>query len=348
MSVLKPINNIETAIKIALVFFVIYICFLIFKPFLLPVIWAIIIAVAVYPLHKKIKRLLNNKGKASAIIISIIFLAAIIIPAALFIAVLADSVQVLATQFQEGSFTIPPPPENVASWPVVGTPINDVWNLFYQNMELAITEYKEEIKTFGTGLLSAVSGLTIGLLMLIFAVVLSGVFLVNSEAANTLAIKVFKRLIGEKGEEVAENSKATIRSVVNGVLGTAIIQSAIIAIGFFVADVPGAPILSVLVLVLAIVQLPPALIIIPVVIYMFSIMGTTGAIVFAVWSAIGGLSDNFLKPMLLGRGLEIPMLIILIGSIGGMLLMGIVGLFIGAVILALGYQLFQMWIGAEK
>lgn len=341
-------NNIETAIKTALVFLIIYICFLIFKPFLLPVIWAIIISVAIYPLHLKLTHLLKNKGKASAIIISVIMLAAITVPAFMFLGSLAVSVKELAIQFKAGTLQIPPPPEEVSSWPVVGNTIHDIWQLFYENITKALTEYKDQVKLVGEKFISFVSGFAGGLVMLIVAIIISGVFLVFSKQANTMVLTVFNRLIGEKGGEVANNSKATIRSVVNGVLGTAIIQSVIIAIGFFVADVPGAPILSLLVLILAIVQLPPTLIVLPVIIYMFSVLPTTGAIIFAIWNVIAALSDNFLKPMLLGRGMEIPMLIILIGSIGGMLLMGIVGLFIGAVILALGYQLFNLWVDGSE
>ena len=344
MSILKTNNHIETIIKTALVFLIIYICFLIFKPFLLPIIWAIIIAVSIYPLHLRLNKLLKGKSKLSASIITILLLSAIIIPAFMFLGSLITYLKELAIQFKNGTLQISPPPEDVNSWPIVGNTIYDIWQLFFENLTKAVTEYKDQIKMVGEKFIAFVSGFAGGLVSLIIAIIISGVFLVFSDQANVLVLKVFKQLIGDKGVDVANNSKATIKSVVNGVLGTAIIQSTIIAVGFFVADVPGAPILSLLVLILAIIQLPPVLIVVPVVIYMFSTMTTTGAILFTVWNVIGALSDNILKPMLLGKGMEIPMLIILIGSIGGMLLMGIVGLFIGAVILALGYQLFNLWI----
>jgi predicted PurR-regulated permease PerM len=286
MNNLKPINNIETAIKIALTFIVIYICFLIFKPFLFLVIWAIIIAVAIYPLHLRLMKLLKNKGKISAILLSSILLAIIIIPASFFLSALADSTAELAMQFKSGQFSMPAPSETVANWPVIGKPIYEIWQLFYSNIEFALTEYKEQVAVVGKKLLSVLSGITGVLLMLIIAVIISGVFLINADSANKLAITVSNRLIGEKGGEIINNSKATIRSVVNGVLGTAIIQSFIISIGFFVAGVPGAPILSIFVLILAIVQLPPSVIALPVVIYMFTVLPTTGAVIFSIWNLI--------------------------------------------------------------
>ena len=261
---------------------------------------------------------------------------------------LIDSIKELAHHFKEGTFHIPPPPPEVKEWPIIGKSVEDIWLLFSTNITSALEQFKPEIKNIGEWLFSTASSLVGGLLIFIFAILISGVFLAKSDQMYIASQTVFKLLVGSKGDKIVNNTKATISSVVNGVLGVAIIQSILISIGFFVAGVPGAPILSLIVLFLAIVQLPPTLVIVPVVIYMFSILPSTGAVFFLIWNIIAGLSDNFLKPLLLGRGIEIPMLIILIGSIGGMLLMGIIGLFIGAVILALGYQLFQIWVESEQ
>ena len=159
---------------------------------------------------------------------------------------------------------------------------------------------------------------------------------------------VFSRLVGDRGEHLVDNSTATIRSVVQGVLGVAIIQTTLISAGFYVADVPAASILTLIVLFLAIVQLPTILIVLPVIIYVFSANSTGFAVGFMIWSVVASMSDTFLKPLMLGRGLEIPMLIILIGAIGGMILFGIIGLFLGSVILALAFQLFQGWMTFDK
>jgi predicted PurR-regulated permease PerM len=147
---------------------------------------------------------------------------------------------------------------------------------------------------------------------------------------------------------MVDNSVATIRSVVQGVLGVALIQAALVGLGFMVAGIPGATVLTLIVFLLAIIQLPPLLIVLPVIAYAFSTMDTGGAVVFTIWSLLAGASDNFLKPLLLGRGVDIPMLIILIGAIGGMIAGGIIGMFVGAVILAIAYQLFLDWVGNDS
>lgn len=336
-------GNIESLIKTALIFLVIYACFLIFMPFLIPVVWAIIIAVAVYPIHLKLMKIIRHKSGLSATVISLILLAILIIPTIMFLDSLIVSMQALADQLKGGTFSVPPPPDSVGDWPVVGKSIEGTWLFFTNNLTAALDKFKPQILSMGEWLLSAISGLVGGVFIFILSIIIAGILLTNSNGGYKLATNVFTRLVGSKGKEMVDNSKKTISSVIYGVIGTAVIQSTIISIGFFVADVPGAPILSVLVLFLAIVQVPVLLIVLPVIIYMFTIMTGTGATIFALWSILGGLSDNFFKPMLLGRGMEIPMLVILIGSIGGMMLLGITGLFIGAVVLALGYQLFQIW-----
>jgi predicted PurR-regulated permease PerM len=296
--------NIESLIKTTLVFLVIYACFIIFKPFLIPVVWAIIIAVALYPLHMRLSKIFGNKSGISATIITIVLLLIFIVPTIIFLDLLVESMKGLAVQFKDDTFTVPHPPDAVGDWPVVGKSIEKTWLFFSDNLTAALESFKP----------------------------------------YKLATTIFTKFMGEKGIKMVDNSKATISSVVNGVLGTAVIQSSLIAIGFFVADVPGAPVLSIIVLFLAIIQIPTFLVVLPVVIYMFTVLSGLGAVLFTIWLILASISDNFLKPMLLGRGMEIPMLVILIGSIGGMILIGITGLFIGAVVFALGYQLFQIWV----
>lgn len=341
------LKSIESYVKTALVFLIIYACFVIFQPFLLPVIWGIIIAVALYPLHLKLTKLVKKPG-ISAAIITVVFLAIIIVPSISFSSSLVDSIQKIAAEAREGTLAIPAPPDEVAEWPLIGEKTHAVWQSFSNNLTTGIEKYSTQLKGFGEKFVSIVSSFAGSLLIFIVAIIISGVFLSKSEGGFSFVTTLFTALIGEKGPELVENSKKTISSVVVGVLGTAVIQTTIIALALFVFKVPGAAILTLVILFFAIAQLPVILIIIPIVIYMFSILTGFQASIFAVWLIIGSLSDNFLKPMLLGRGMKIPMLIILIGAIGGMMTLGIIGLFIGAVIMALGYQLFDLWIKNKK
>lgn len=340
--------SIEAAIKIALVGFIIWISFLIFKPFLVLILWGIIIAVAIYPLHTRLVRLVGGKGSISAILLTLVMLAVIIVPTVLFIISLVENIQELADSFEQDTFTIPPPPDTVKDWPLVGNFVHNFWEMSSVNLEGLLDKYSEQAGELGKWLLSTITGIVGTVLLFIGSILVSAIFLSQAKGGHKTAIRISNRLVGTGGDLLVNNSIATIRSVVQGVLGVAIIQTGLIGAGFFVADIPAASILTLIVLFLAIVQLPPTLVVIPVIIYVFSVSSTGFAVGFSIWSILAGMSDTFLKPMMLGRGLEIPMLIILIGAIGGMMLFGIIGLFLGSVVLALAYQLFKVWMFPDE
>jgi predicted PurR-regulated permease PerM len=169
-----------------------------------------------------------------------------------------------------------------------------------------------------------------------------------ADSCGAAAHRFFVRVGGlNPGGEWAPLVVATVRSVLQGVIGVAIIQTILIAIGLFVMGIPGAPIWTVIILVLAIAQLPPLLILAPIMVYVFSTADTTAAVIFTVYQIVAGASDSFLKPMLMGRGLDIPMPVILVGAIGGMIMSGIIGLFAGAVILSIFYKLLMLWLDQQ-
>jgi len=181
-------------------------------------------------------------------------------------------------------------------------------------------------------------------LKFIVSIIIAGMLLVYANSGTGAVERVSERLMGEQlGKKFAGMAGATIRSVAQGVLGVAIIQAVLAGIGLLVMGVPYAGIWTLLVLLLAIIQLPTLIILGPIIVYVFTITTTVPAVIFMIWSLLVGASDSFLKPLLLGRGLDIPMLVILLGAIGGMILSGIIGLFVGAVVLAVGYKLFMVW-----
>ena len=330
----------EAALHIGLLFLIISISYILIKPFLVLIVWGIIIAVALYPLFIKIAKIFKGREGLAATFFVIIGLSLLILPGVKLAGTTIDSIQNLSTQLEEGTFEVPPPHDSVKEWPVIGEKTWDLWNLAATNMDGAMKKMAPQLKSGGRWLAGTISGLVGGFFIFIFAIIISGIFLTYADASYDLSSKVFNRLLGARGQEMLTNSIATIRSVVNGILGVALIQAALVGVGFMVADIPGAPILTLIVFFLAIVQIPPLLIVLPVIMYAFPTMGTGAAIVFTIWSLLAGASDNFLKPLLLGRGVDIPMLVILIGAIGGMIAGGIIGMFVGAVVLALAYQLF--------
>jgi predicted PurR-regulated permease PerM len=340
--------SVESALRIGLVFLIILISFLIFKPFLILLVWGIIIAIAFYPLFKKITKLFKGQRKIAATFLTIILLAILIAPTILFINTLVDSSTTLASGLQDGSLKIPPPDQKVEDWPVIGNSIYEFWQLSSTNLEAAFERFGPQLGKMGGWLLESIGGLMGSVAIFFIALIISGLFLAKANDGYTFAVDLFEKLVGNNGKIMVDNSIATIQSVVKGVLGVAIIQAALVGLGFMVAGIPGASVLTLIVLLLAIIQLPPLLIVIPVVIYAFSTMDTGGAVIFTIWSLLAGASDNFLKPLLLGRGVDIPMLIILIGAIGGMMAGGIIGMFVGAVVLALGYQIFMDWVDLKS
>ncbi len=335
---------VEAAIRIGVLALLTLWAFLIVRPFISPVLWGVIIAIAVLPAYRGLTNRLGGRRKLTAALLTVLALALLLIPAVKFFGEAIDGTRSLAVQLEAGTLTIPPPPAKVATWPLVGDRLNDAWSLASSNLDAAIERYQPQLKAIGAWLLSAGTGLGIGVLQFIISIIIAGVFLATSEAGGSAAVRIAQRFAGEQGEEFVVMADKTIRSVALGVLGVAVIQSLLSLIGMAVVRVPGAPLWALLVLILAVIQLPPILILLPVAIYVFSTAATVPAVLFLIWAIIVSGSDAFLKPLLLGRGVNVPTLVILLGAIGGMMLSGIIGLFLGAVVLALGYQLFMAWL----
>ncbi len=209
------------------------------------------------------------------------------------------------------------------------------------NIEAAIEAFEPQIKELASSILSGVLGLGSTILLSIVSVIIAGALLVKADSAEITARKAFKILIGKQGEGFTDLAGATIRSVVQGVLGVAILQSVASGVVMLIFNIPLAGLWALIVLFLAIMQLPLTLILGPVVAYGFSSLGETQAIIFLVLNIIIGFSDTILKKIFMGRGVDVPVIVLLLGAIGGMMLSGIIGLFLGAVILSLTYKVYQ-------
>jgi len=338
---------IETIVKVVILALVLYWAFLILKPFMMLVIWAVIIAVTLSPIVRKLESILKIKRSLVVYLMTFVMVMALVVPSYM----LSDSIiatsQNLAHKIKEGSVQIPPPNENVASWPLVGEKLYTLWDGAVNNLEKTLQQFRPQIKEYGTKVASAASGVILTVLQFVASLIIAAIFLSKEEGSVKVYHAISHRLMGQKGVEWAQLSALTIRSVVQGVIGIALIQSTLSLIGMMIMDVPLAPLLALLFLFLAIIQLPLLILAAPIIAYVFSVADTTAATIFAVYMVIVSASDGFLKPLLLGRGVDIPMLVILLGAIGGMILSGIIGLFVGAVILALAYKLFTTWLESE-
>lgn len=335
---------IDAAVTIGILSILFSWCYLILTPFILPVIWATIIAVALYPLFLKLKPILWNKGGLAAAVIAIIGISVMVIPAVMMSGSLIETIQYLSTGLEQGTLSVPAPGEKVREWPLFGEDIYQIWFSASQNLESVINQYATQIKSVGGRFFSAVAGAGGTILQFIISFLIAAALLTNAEKCHSALVSMATRLMGENGANTVNMSAKTIRSVAQGVLGIAVAQALLAGLGLVVADIPGAALWTLLVLLVAIIQLPPILVLGPIAAYAFSTMDTLPASLFLIWAILVSMSDALLKPLLLGRGVDVPMLVILLGAIGGMIAAGIIGLFIGAVILAITYQLFIDWL----
>lgn len=334
----------EVSINIGLVVLLSVTCFLILRPFVPLISWGIIIAVATYPAFQKVQRVLGGRGGLAAAVCTILFLAVLIVPTFLLTQSLLDGIQSVSARMKEGGTLIPPPPARVAAWPLIGPPLSGIWVLASTDFSQVLRKFAPELKSVLPGLLSASAGLGLTVLQLCLSILVAGALLAKGKAAAEVTRALSNRLFGARGPEFQQLIGQTIRSVTFGILGVAVIQSVFAAVGFLVAGLPGAGFWILTFLFAAVLQ-AGVIVLLPAIIYVFAIASTTKAIIFLVWCMIVGLMDNVLKPILLGRGAAVPIAVVFIGAIGGFMGMGIIGLFVGAIVLSVGYKLFLAWLG---
>jgi predicted PurR-regulated permease PerM len=336
-------NALEAAVRIGILLLLVAWCFSIVQPFVIPIVWGAIIAVSEYPGYLTLRAWLGGRGTTAATLMAVLGLLVLLVPAVMLGGTVLDGAQGLAKGLQEGSL-VPPPPESVKGWPLVGESFSAFWAEASQNLAETADKIAPQLKAAGRWLLSTAAGAGFGVLQFIIAIIVAGVLLAHSESAGKFARAVAVRLAGEKGEEFADLTEAIVRSVTKGILGVALIQAILAGIGFMVMGIPGAGLLALLCLLLSTVQIGIVPITLPIVIYVFSTADTVPAVLFLIWSILVGSLDNVLKPILLGRGVDVPTAVIFVGAIGGFITSGIIGLFVGAVVLVLGYKLLLAWV----
>jgi predicted PurR-regulated permease PerM len=342
-------NVIEAAVRLGLLLLLATWCFKIIMPFIVPVVWGIIIAVAIFPLFLKLKSALGDKNKLAATLYTLLALALLITPTVMISNSIIDSSAAITERYESGALKIPPPNDRVKEWPLIGEETHAVWLQASVNLQTTLIKYESETRKVVKAIVSSAAGVAGTILQFVLSIIISGILVANASGAYDVTIKIFKRLTSdESGLSYADLSKATIRSVAQGVLGVAIIQAVLSALGMMVMDVPAWGLWTLAVMVVAIAQIPPIVILGFVCAYVFSVAETTPAVIFLIYCIVVSSSDGFLKPLFLGRGMSTPMLVILLGAIGGMMMSGIIGLFVGAIVLALGYELFMAWLDKSE
>jgi predicted PurR-regulated permease PerM len=334
----------ETGLHLAVVGLLLVYCFQVVRPFIQLFAWGGILAIALHPLFVRLQNLLGGKaGVAAACLVGLLLLI-LTAPSILITASLVESASELTEQLRSGTSPIPPPPASLVEWPLIGEKLHSLWSTASQDLEVALQQAGPLVKAAVGTLLSV--GASAGMAIAVFAlsIVIAGVMLSYGEAVAGAFYKIASRLFGDRGDELVDLSRDAVASVTCGILAVAVIQATLSGIALVLAGVPGAGLWALLVLLMAVVQIPPVLLLGPIVAYVFATESTGVAVIFAIWTVPVAFSDNVLKPLLLGRGAKVPMLVIFVGAIGGFILEGIIGLFVGAVALSVLYTLLKAWL----
>lgn len=338
--------SIDVLIIVGILALLAYLSLTLIMPFLTILIWAAILSVALSPVFVVFRNKTGMRASWASVIFALAGLVILLVPAYLAVNSMVGSLGGLADSLGSDSFHVPPPDASVQDWPLIGNKVYDLWQHASENLTQTAQTFAPQIQKLGVAVLGAGASLTVGVLQFALSIVFAAVFLATSLSMKALCERIAGRISEERGTTYVKMATATVQNVSRGVIGVALIQGTLGAIGFLVAGLPFAGFLSVIFVMAAIVQVPP-LVIIPTIIYVWSVEPTMVAVIFTVYMLPVMFIDNVLKPILMARGLETPMIVILIGVIGGTLTMGLLGLFIGPVILALFHKLVTVWMAGD-
>lgn len=346
----RSISLWDTLIRVGAIGILAVLCFRVFSPFLNLVVWSMILAVTLYPLHQMFARRIGGRQGLTSIILAILGVSLFVVPTWLLMNSFADSIQSVVGSVQQNSVHIPPPREGVRNWPIVGKPLYQVWSDASANLPGLVQTMQPKISTLARQALSMVASIGSSMLLFLAAFIVANILMTYGDSVGRGVRAIFYRLVGSSSAEpLAKLVLSTIRAVALGVVGVAAIQALLIGLALLVAGIPLAGILAIIAFVLGILQVPALIITLPVIVYVWASgeYGTAAAIIHTIILLLTGLIDNVLKPMMLGRGVDVPMPVILLGALGGMASGGILGMFVGPVVLALGYKLFTNWVATD-
>ena len=337
----------DTTIRLLVILLIVVWCLMILYPFTNVLLWSLILAMAMYPGHKRLSEFLGGKRKLASAIIVLLSLCIILLPSWFVIDSLITEFRGLKAGFQTGGLSIPPPEPEVKEWPIIGERIFDIWNGASQNLKEFIDKYREQLVRLGRRLTSGILGTVGAILQITLSFFIASVLLVFEGISESMR-KFFRKLAGKRGDEFADITMATVSSVLKGVLGVAFSVALLHGIIFLLAGVPYPGLWALVVFVLGVLQLPAILVTLPIVLYLFAVKSTAAAVIYTVLLVVAGLSDNVLKPILLGKGAPVPTLVIFLGVVGGFIFSGFIGLFTGAIVMSLGYKLFMGWMNSGE
>ena len=342
------ITSIELIVRLGMLVLLLYWSFILLRPFITIAIWSVVLTVALYPVYNCLVAWLDGRRRLAAALLTSISLVIIIGPATWLVMSLIDTFKTLSNQFELSTLVLPSPPDTVKSWPIIGGPIFEFWHLAATNLQAALAKIIPELKPVGRTLLQIAADTGMGIVKFFIAIIATG-FLLPPAPSLVNAVQTFaSRLASKRGEGFIQLAAATIRAVSRGVIGISALQALLAGLGLTVAGIPGASLLTSAILILGILQIGPSIVIVPLIIWSWMTMGATEAILFTAYMIPVNLMDNVLRPLVMGRGLATPTLIIFIGVIGGTISYGITGLFLGPIVLAVIWELLTTWLKEQE
>ncbi|MGO4525180.1 AI-2E family transporter [Microvirga sp. 2MCAF35] len=345
---MKSTTVFDTVLRVGLVAVLVYACARIVLPFAFILMWSAILAVILYPLHLHLANYLGERW--SALLIGLIGVAVMLVPMVIVVTSLATSLYSVISNVQSQAIALPSPPPWLDGTPLVGKKLMEIWTLVATNLPAALAKYGHLLSGPLAWLASFAGGLAVGELSFILSFGIASVLIAYGKGGAEFSRRLLERVTGSaaRAVQLVSLTSATIRGVGLGVVGVALIQALLLGVGFFFIGLQAAGPLTLAALLLGIMQVPLILLSLPIVGYVFATEATQAAIIFLAWNVVVGLSDNILRPLMLGRGLEVPMPVILLGVVGGVLVDGLLGLFVGPVLLAVSYVLLLDWLHTQR
>ncbi len=337
-------SNIELWIGGTAVVVLALLCLLVLRPFISAALWAVILCFTTWPLFLSLEEMLGGRRTLSALIATLSLAAVIVVPVAILGATLADNVSALVSASQKLIREGPPsPPDWVASIPLVGSHIADYWNYLNQGSSVRLQELARLLPAAKVIALWGGSALAEGIFQITLSLIIAFFFYRDGHAAAAQLQMSLNRIAGERGDRLLDLAGATIRAVVYGILGTSLLQGVVAAIGFGIAGVPGAVSLGFVTFLLSLVPGGPPIVAAPAAFWLYRQGSLPWAIFMMAWGLMVGMLDNVVKPLLISRGGSTPMILVMLGVLGGALAFGVIGMFLGPTLVALGYSLFEQW-----
>lgn len=308
---------VDVTIRLAVLALLLYWSFFLIRPFIEIAIWSVVLTVALYPVYDWIVNKLGGRRRLAAALLTLLNLLIVIGPATWLALGLIDSLRTLSNQLDFSVLALPPPPITVKSWPLIGEPIYQFWDLASSNLQAAFAKIAPHLKPLAGVLVQIAAGAGTGIIKFFVAIIVAG-FLFSPAPALADAFRSFSDTIAaERGKKFVAIAGATIRAISRGVIGISVLQAILAGLGLLAVGIPAASLITSAVLILGIMQIGPSIVLIPLIIWSWMTMETTIALLFTAYMIPVSLLDNILRPLVFGRGLDTPMLVILIGVIGG-------------------------------